>query len=59
MQVSVLLGVLVNLKGLLKGLQKGLLKGLFESYSNFVFVGIGREYIHFGNWHYKTEKWVL
>ena len=50
MQVSVLLGVLVNLKGLLKGL----LNGLFALYSNFVFVGIGGEYpfwkLVFPNW---------
>ena len=40
MQVSVLLGVLVNLKGLLNGF----LNGLFALYSNFVFVGISGEY---------------
>ena len=48
MQVSVLLGVLVNLKGLLNGL----LNGLFALYSNFVFVGIGGEYqkLSFRKW---------
>ena len=44
MQVSVLLGVLVNLKGLLKGLLNRLLNGLFALCSSFVFVGIGGEY---------------
>ena len=37
--MSVLSGILVNLKGLLKGLLKGFVKGLFP----IVFVGIGRK----------------
>ena len=56
MQVSVLLGVLVNLKGLLKELLNGLLNGLFASYSNFVFVGIGGEYPF---WKLALRNWKL
>ena len=52
MQVSVLLGVLVNLKGLLKGL----LSGLFALYPNFVFVGIGGEYPF---WKLAFQNWKL
>ena len=42
-----------------EGIAEGVVEVLFELYSNFVFVGIGGEYIHFGNWYYETEKWVL